>query len=152
MQTPDHNENLDLSAPPPLVAELRRVSQAPDLFIPRTVDEAVLRAARKHLEPPAKAQLRGCAGDGPGPQPAAGGQGRHRRRRQGAVAGIGVQVEIGPHGAVAAPASKNSPGSVPHRARADYSPAAAVWPALPRTTCDFARCSSQAGNWMARAW
>lgn len=50
MQTPDPNLNDELSAPPQLVAGLKRVSQGPELFVPRTVDEAVLRASRRHLD------------------------------------------------------------------------------------------------------
>ncbi len=42
-------------APPRLVSALNRLAQEP-VFIPPTVDEAVLRAARKHLEQPRQAR------------------------------------------------------------------------------------------------
>ena len=54
MHTPDnnqHNPDEALEAPPKLVAALKRLPQEP-VFIPPTADEAVLRAARKHLEGP----------------------------------------------------------------------------------------------------
>jgi hypothetical protein len=54
MHTPDQNEEREeatLGAPPKLVAALKRAAD-PRLFIPPTVDEAVLRAARQHLERP----------------------------------------------------------------------------------------------------
>jgi hypothetical protein len=54
MQTPDNNQHWEdkaLEAPPPLVAALKRLPQ-PSIFIPPTADEAILRAARKHLNPP----------------------------------------------------------------------------------------------------
>ncbi len=52
MQRPDNREDREdsaLQAPPELVAALRRTAEA-RLFIPPTVDEAVARAAREHLE------------------------------------------------------------------------------------------------------
>ncbi len=55
MQMPDKNErdrDEALEAPPALVAALKRLPQEP-VFIPPTADEAVLRAARRRLEPPA---------------------------------------------------------------------------------------------------
>ena len=54
MQTPDNNQHHGddaLEAPPELVAALKRLPKEP-VFIPPTADEAVLRAARKHLEGP----------------------------------------------------------------------------------------------------
>jgi hypothetical protein len=54
MQLPDNNQppqDEALEAPPRLVAALKRLPQEP-IFIPPTADEAVLRAARRHLNPP----------------------------------------------------------------------------------------------------
>ena len=54
MQMPDHNQphpDEALEAPPRLVAALQRLSQEA-VFIPPTADEAVLWAARRHLERP----------------------------------------------------------------------------------------------------
>ena len=54
MQMPDLNQHYSdeaLEAPPKLVAALKRLPQEP-VFIPPTADEAVLRAARRHLERP----------------------------------------------------------------------------------------------------
>jgi hypothetical protein len=51
MQTPDRHNNQEdeaLQAPPKLVAALKQLQREP-LFIPKTTDEAVLRAARQHL-------------------------------------------------------------------------------------------------------
>ena len=51
MQTPDndqHREDEPLQAPPRLVAELKRLPQRL-IFIPRTLDEGILAAARCHL-------------------------------------------------------------------------------------------------------
>jgi hypothetical protein len=59
MQTPDfnpHDLNGALEAPPRLVAALKRLPQEP-VFIPPTVDEAILRAARRHLEKPRQVRL-----------------------------------------------------------------------------------------------
>ena len=53
MQMPDNNlppQDEALEAPPRLVSALKRLPQEP-IFIPPTADEAVLRAARKHLNP-----------------------------------------------------------------------------------------------------
>jgi hypothetical protein len=53
MQMPDNNQNRQdeaLDAPPRLVAALKRLPKAP-VFIPPTADEAVLRAAQRHLNP-----------------------------------------------------------------------------------------------------
>jgi len=55
MHTPDNNQHYpdeSLEASPKLVAALKRLPQEP-VFIPPTADEAVLRAARKHLSPKA---------------------------------------------------------------------------------------------------
>jgi hypothetical protein len=55
MQRPDNSEDREdredsaLKAPPELVAALKRLEE-PRFFIPPTVDEAVGRAARQHLE------------------------------------------------------------------------------------------------------
>ena len=52
MQRPDNSEDREdsaLKAPSELVAALQRLAE-PRLFIPPTVDEAVGRAARQHLE------------------------------------------------------------------------------------------------------
>jgi len=51
---PDSDEALE--APPRLVSALKRLPPAP-VFIPPTADEAVLRAARKHLEGPRRSRL-----------------------------------------------------------------------------------------------
>jgi hypothetical protein len=54
MHTPGHNEKREdgsFKAPPALVAALKRAAE-PHLFIPPTADEAVLRAAHRHLERP----------------------------------------------------------------------------------------------------
>ena len=62
MHTRDNNQHDPdeaLEAPPKLVAALKRLPQEPG-FIPPTADEAVLRAARKHLSP--KATGTECAG------------------------------------------------------------------------------------------
>jgi len=51
MQTPDNNRdrgNESLEAPPELISALRRSSHVP-IFIPPTVDEAILDSARRHL-------------------------------------------------------------------------------------------------------
>ena len=51
---PDNNQAYQdeaLEAPPRLVSALKRLPQEP-IFIPPTADEAVLRAARRHLNPP----------------------------------------------------------------------------------------------------
>ena len=53
MQTPDNNRgrgNETLEAPPELISALRRSPQAP-IFIPPTIDESILDAARRHLAP-----------------------------------------------------------------------------------------------------
>jgi hypothetical protein len=60
MHTPDHNEEREeasFEAPPELVAALKRATEA-RLFIPPTVDEAVLRAARRRLEGPEGKRVR----------------------------------------------------------------------------------------------
>jgi hypothetical protein len=52
MQMPDnqpHDQDEAFDAPPRLVSALKRLPQEP-VFIPPTLDEAVLRAARRHLE------------------------------------------------------------------------------------------------------
>ena len=46
-----HDQDEGLEAPPQLVAALKHLPQEP-IFIPPTADEAILRAARKHLNPP----------------------------------------------------------------------------------------------------
>ena len=54
MQTPGNNQHDPdeaLEAPPKLAAALKRLPQEP-VFIPPTADEAILRAARKHLGVP----------------------------------------------------------------------------------------------------
>jgi len=53
MQTGNHNDGQEeaLQAPPKLVAGLVRLPRE-RLFIPRTIDEAVLREARRHLSKP----------------------------------------------------------------------------------------------------
>jgi Dockerin type I domain len=54
MQMPDNNQPCQdeaLEAPPRLVSALKRLPQEP-IFIPPTADEAILRAARSHLNPP----------------------------------------------------------------------------------------------------
>jgi hypothetical protein len=58
MQMPDNNQPCQdeaFEAPPRLVSALKRLPQAP-IFIPPTADEAVLRAARRHLNPPQQPQ------------------------------------------------------------------------------------------------
>jgi hypothetical protein len=55
METDRNNEQDETAAPPKLVAALRR-TQSARVFVPPTVDEAVLRAARKHLERPARGE------------------------------------------------------------------------------------------------
>ena len=60
MQVPDDNQPCQdeaLEAPPRLVAALRRLPNDP-IFIPPTADEAILRAARKHLEKPTAPRVR----------------------------------------------------------------------------------------------
>ena len=55
MQLPDHDphdQRETLEAPPKLVSALQRLPKE-RVFIPPTADEAVLRAARRHLNPPA---------------------------------------------------------------------------------------------------
>lgn len=47
-QNPDWPNDEALEAPPELISALKRVAN-PQLFIPRTVDEAILRAADRHL-------------------------------------------------------------------------------------------------------
>jgi hypothetical protein len=59
MQMPDNNQHYGdeaLDAPPKLVAALKRLPQEA-VFIPPTADEAVLRAARRHLEEPRQVRL-----------------------------------------------------------------------------------------------
>ncbi len=54
MQAPDNSQpdqDEVLEAPPRLVAALKTLPQE-RLFVPPTLDESILRAARKHLEPP----------------------------------------------------------------------------------------------------
>ena len=46
-----HDPDEGLEAPPQLVSALKRLPREP-VFIPPTADEAILRAARKHLNPP----------------------------------------------------------------------------------------------------
>ena len=58
MHTPDNNEpNPDeaLEAPPKLVAALQRLPHEA-VFIPPTADQAILRAAREHLEGPQRSR------------------------------------------------------------------------------------------------
>jgi hypothetical protein len=58
MHTPDNNQphrDEALEAPPRLVAALKRLPHEP-VFIPPTADEAILRAARKHLERPQRSR------------------------------------------------------------------------------------------------
>jgi hypothetical protein len=58
MQLPEqnqHDQDEALQAPPKLVSALERLPQEP-VFIPPTVDEAVLRAAQRHLEGPRQAR------------------------------------------------------------------------------------------------
>jgi hypothetical protein len=55
MQMPDNNQYYQdeaLEAPPELVSALKRLPQKP-VFIPPIADEAILRAARRHLAPSA---------------------------------------------------------------------------------------------------
>jgi hypothetical protein len=59
MQMPDNNQHRQdeaLDAPPRLVAALKRLPKAP-VFIPPTADEAILRAAQRHLDPPREARF-----------------------------------------------------------------------------------------------
>jgi hypothetical protein len=52
MQQPDNEQHCPdeaLEAPPRLVSALKRLPQEP-VFVPPTADEAILRAARRHLE------------------------------------------------------------------------------------------------------
>jgi hypothetical protein len=59
MQVPDNNQppqDEALDAPLALVSALKRLPQEP-LFVPPTVDEAVLRASRRHLGRPPQARL-----------------------------------------------------------------------------------------------
>jgi len=54
MQMPDHNHDEEaLEASPRLIAALKRSSRA-SLFVPPTVDDAILHAARRHLAPQPK--------------------------------------------------------------------------------------------------
>ena len=56
---PDNNQPYPdeaLEAPPKLVSALKRLPQEP-VFIPPTADEAILRAARRHLSPPSQPRL-----------------------------------------------------------------------------------------------
>jgi hypothetical protein len=58
MKTRDENNDsteADLEAPPAFIAALKRIRLEP-LFIPPTVDEAVLRAARQRLDRPERAR------------------------------------------------------------------------------------------------
>ena len=50
MQTPEHHDDQDqdLQAPPRLVSALQQVSK-PQIFVPPTLDEAILKAANQHL-------------------------------------------------------------------------------------------------------
>jgi hypothetical protein len=60
MHKPDNNQHDPddaIEAPPKLVSALKRLPQEP-VFIPPTVDETVLRAARRHLEGPRQARPR----------------------------------------------------------------------------------------------
>jgi len=59
MQMPDDNQPYPdeaFEAAPKLVAALTRLSNEP-IFIPPTADEAILRAARKHLEKPSEPRV-----------------------------------------------------------------------------------------------
>jgi len=60
LSTPD-GEKADaegsLDAPPKLLAALRQLPKEP-IFVPRTIDEALLKAARQHLSPPEKKSFR----------------------------------------------------------------------------------------------
>ena len=61
MHKPDnnpHDQGEALEAPPKLVAALKRLPQEP-VFVPPTADEAVLRAARRHLERPRRVRIGG---------------------------------------------------------------------------------------------
>ena len=54
MQMPDHNDERadeSLQAPPRLVSALRRLPRE-EVFVPRTIDEAILRESKRHLEKP----------------------------------------------------------------------------------------------------
>lgn len=53
MQAPDSRQpdDAELNAPPKLVAALQKSRQRP-IFIPRSTDERILRAAREHLQKP----------------------------------------------------------------------------------------------------
>jgi hypothetical protein len=54
MQMPDHNHDEEaLGAPAKLLSALKQSSKA-SLFVPPTVDEAILHAARRHLSPQQK--------------------------------------------------------------------------------------------------
>jgi Dockerin type I domain len=48
-----HDQDEGLEAPPQLVSALKHLPQEP-IFIPPTADEAILRAARRHLTQPGK--------------------------------------------------------------------------------------------------
>jgi hypothetical protein len=59
MQVPDdnqHEQDEALEAPPRLVSALKRLPQE-RVFIPPTADEAILRAAQRHLNPPRGARF-----------------------------------------------------------------------------------------------
>lgn len=60
MATNHDNNADDSSAPPRLMAALQQ-SQAPRVFVPPTVDEAVLRAAQAHLAPAKPRESRALA-------------------------------------------------------------------------------------------
>ncbi len=59
MRRPDNNEESSdrLEVPPKLVVALKNLSE-PRIFVPPTVDEAVLRAARKHFSKPEPRRFR----------------------------------------------------------------------------------------------
>jgi hypothetical protein len=60
MQLPDnnqHDQDEGLEAPPRLVSALKGLPREP-IFIPRTVDESILRAAQRHLAGPRPVRLR----------------------------------------------------------------------------------------------
>jgi hypothetical protein len=60
MQMPENHqdrENENLEAPPGLIAALKRSQKSP-IFIPPTVDEAILRSARRHLTGQSQRQFR----------------------------------------------------------------------------------------------
>ncbi len=57
MQPDNQHQEEGLEAPPTLIAALRQLPQPP-VFVPPTVNEAVLRAAERHLQKPERARPR----------------------------------------------------------------------------------------------